>query len=112
MFVNHFCLNNIKKGYTVITNAYDNFYSTVIKNVCDGMVTYRLVKAQPTKKWKVAIEDGNVDITKERQKKVGMLPTRVKRSAEVENETPRKDEYLEFAGKYIHYNIVNLNDIE
>jgi len=94
--------------------AVDNFdeYGTVIKNVCDGMVTYRLVPAHPSKKWKVAIEDGNVDITKERQKKVGMLPTRVKRSTEEENETPRKDEYLEFAGKYIHYNIVNLNDIE
>jgi len=94
--------------------AVDNFdeYGTVIKNVCDGMVTYRLVPAHPSKKWKVAIEDGNVDITKERQKKVGMLPTRVKRSAEEENDTPRKDEYLEFAGKYIHYNIVNLNDIE
>ena len=76
------------------------------------MVTYRLVKAQPTKKWKVAIEDGNVDITRERQKKGGMLPRRVERSTEEENGTPRKDEYLEFAGKYIHYNIVNLNDIE
>lgn len=94
--------------------AVDNFdeYGTVIKNVCDGMVTYRLVKAQPTKKWKVAIEDGNVDITRERQKKGGMLPRRVERSTEEENGTPRKDEYLEFAGKYIHYNIVNLKDIE
>ena len=91
----------------------------MIKNVCDGMDTYRLEHATPTKTWKIAkktagvaiyVEEGNVDITNERQKKVG--PSRIKRSAKEEVEKAPKDDYLEFAGKYIHYNIVNLKDIE
>jgi len=94
--------------------AVDNFdeYGTVIKNVCDGLVTYRLVPTTQSKALKVAIEDGNVDISNERQKKVGPLLTRTKRSAEKEAEASGDDKYLEFAGKYIHYNIVNLKDIE
>lgn len=84
----------------------------MIKNVCDGLVTYRLVPTTQSKALKVAIEDGNVDISNERQKKVGPLLTRIKRSAEKEAEASGEDKYLEFAGKYIHYNIVNLKDIE
>ena len=82
----------------------------MIKNVCDGMVTYRLVPASPNKDWKVAIENGNIDITHQREKKVG--PSRNKRSAKEEVEKSPTDNYLEFAGKYIQYNIVNLKDIE
>jgi len=92
--------------------AVNNFdeYGAVIKNVCDGMVTYRLVPASPNKDWKVAIENGNIDITHQREKKVG--PSRNKRSAKEEVEKSPTDNYLEFAGKYIQYNIVNLKDIE
>ena len=86
------------------------FYSAVIKNVCDGMATYRLVPATSTKDWKVAIEDGNIDITNQREKKVG--PSRNKRSVKEEVGKAPADNYLEFAGKYIQYNIVNLKDIE
>jgi len=92
--------------------AVNNFneYGAVIKNVCDGMATYRLVPATPTKDWKVAIEDGNIDITNQREKKVG--PSRNKRSVKEEVGKAPADNYLEFAGKYIQYNIVNLKDIE
>ena len=74
------------------------------------MDTYRLEHATPTEPWKIAVEEGNVDITNERQKKVG--PSRNRRSANEGAEKAPNDDYLEFAGKYIHYNIVNLKDIK
>jgi len=111
----------IREDMEVKFPAVSNFneYGAVIKNVCGGMDTYRLEHTTPTKTWKTAkkmsgiatsVENGNVDITNERQKKVG--PSRIKRSAKEEVEKAPKDDYLEFAGKYIHYNIVNLKDIE
>ena len=53
--------------------------------------------------------DGDVDITAERVKKVG--PLRTRRSTN-DAESKVGNNYLEFAGKYIQYNIVNLKEIE
>jgi hypothetical protein len=53
--------------------------------------------------------DGDVDLTAQRVKKVG--PSRIRRSAN-DDEAHAENTYLEFAGKYIQYNIVNLKEIE
>ena len=70
------------------------------------MKTYRLVPAAPKK---VSAEEVDVDITSQRARKIGS--SRARRSTNVAKDQI-KNLYQEFAGKYIQYNIVNLNEIE
>ena len=85
-------------------------YRRHIKHECNGMTTYRLVPATPKNiMMKKPNTDGDVDLTAQRVKKVG--PSRIRRSANAV-EAHADNNYLEFAGKYIQYNIVNLKEIE
>ena len=70
------------------------------------MKTYRLV---PAALKRVSTKEGNVDITGQRVRKIG--PSRTRRSTNTEV-AQIENNYQEFAGKYIKYNIVNLNEIE
>jgi hypothetical protein len=74
------------------------------------MKTYRLVPATPQNRMiKKPNTDGDVDLTAQRVKKVGS--SRIRRSSNAD-EAHAENTYLEFAGKYIQYNIVNLKEIE
>jgi len=105
-------LQQIRQDMTLTFPAVDDFekYGHHIKRECNGMTTYRLVPATPQNRiLKKPNKDGDVDITAQRVKKVG--PSRIRRSANTD-EAPLENHYLEFAGKYIQYNIVNLKEIE
>ena len=83
-------------------------YRRHIKHECNGMVTYRLVPATlENRMMKKPNAAGDVDLTAQRVKKA--WPARIRRSAD---EAHVDNNYLEFAGKYIQYNIVNLKEIE
>jgi len=101
-------LQQIRQDMAITYPAVNNFgeYGSVIKTACDGMKTYRLV---PAALKRVSTEEGNVDITGQRVRKIG--PSRTRRSTNTEV-AQIENNYQEFAGKYIKYNIVNLNEIE
>jgi len=101
-------LQQIRRDMTITYPSVINFeeYGPVIKAACDGMKTYRLVPAAPKK---VSAEEVDVDITSQRARKIGS--SRARRSTNVAKDQI-KNLYQEFAGKYIQYNIVNLNEIE
>jgi hypothetical protein len=96
-------IEQIRQDMTVTFPAINNFreYGPVIKNACDGMTTYRLAPAASRKIEKRSNEEGNM--VKEF--------SRMRRSA-TDEEQRRENNYQEFAGKYIQYNILNLNEIE
>ena len=99
--------------FTICRNSiifYKSNYRRHIKHECNGMVTYRLVPATlENRMMKKPNAAGDVDLTAQRVKKVG--PSRIRRSANAD-EAHVDNNYLEFAGKYIQYNIVNLKEIE
>lgn len=105
-------VQQIRQDMTLTFPAVNNFdeYGRHIKNACNGLTTYRLVPATPQNGMiQKPNTDGDVDITAQRVKKVG--PLRTRRSTN-DAESKAANNYLEFAGKYIQYNIVNLNEIE
>ena len=77
------------------------------------MKTYRLVPSTSIemKTPKGLHQEGEVDITKIKLTNVKKVGSRTRRSTK-EARKQAEDNYLEFAGKYIHYNIVNLEEIQ
>jgi hypothetical protein len=99
-------LHQIRKDMTITFPAVENFqeYGPAIKNACDGLTTYRLVSST-----KPLTKVGELDKNTENASRL----TRTKRSTNTKATLAQSnDKYLEFAGKYIEYNIENLQEIE
>jgi len=99
-------LHQIRKDMTITFPAVENFqeYGPAIKNACNGLTTYRLVSST-----KPLTKVGELDKNTEKESRL----TRTKRSTNTKATLAQSnDKYLEFAGKYIEYNIENLQEIE
>lgn len=99
-------LHQIRKDMTITFPAVENFqeYGPAIKNACNGLTTYRLVSST-----KPLTKVGELDKNTENESRL----TRTKRSTNTKATLAQSnDKYLEFAGKYIEYNIENLQEIE
>merc|ERR1712110_357784 len=97
-------LHQIRKDMTITFPAVENFQEPAIKNACNGLTTYRLVSST-----KPLTKDGELDKNTEKESRL----TRTKRSMNTKATLAQSnDKYREFAGKYIEYNIENLQEIE
>jgi len=99
-------LHQIRKDMTITFPAVENFqeYGPAIKNACNRLTTYRLVSST-----KPLVKVGELDKNTDNESRL----TRTKRSRNAKATLAKSnDKYLEFAGKYIEYNIENLQDIE